>query len=50
MHLLDARSRVSYYLSGATACVTLSGLTAAELSPGEQGVPSLFAGLALVSV
>ena len=50
LHLLDARSRVAYYLSGATACVTLSGLTAAELSPGEQGVPSLFAGLALASV
>ena len=42
--------QVAYYFTGCAACVTLSGLAGTELTPSEQGVPSLFAGLVLASV
>ena len=41
---------MAYYFTGCAACVTLSGLAGTELTPSEQGVPSLFAGLVLASV
>ena len=49
-HRLDVRSRVAFYLTGCTACVTLAGLATSELAPVQQSVPSLFSGLVLVNL